>query len=321
MIIQRSHLLLCTSLALAPILACDSETDEFRTGYYCPAWQCGYNTSEVNGKSIQDLNLDGVSNAAGVRIVDFTVPLSLIKYDLDTDGDALVARPRSGFGPTLRGFSLVGSIIWIKVDGGPAIPVTIAGYDEVLSWAAGTPAMPAYALIYPDLDELVDRSICKGTLVNPLQAAVIVLGGERYDNDTKTVIPDQDRWMTLACAGSAAAKMALLGYGPNGDFGGQGQAATADQRQATIKMLTSDLCGDGVSYTEDGTPLQWDNAGGTVVSEGELGELEALWTSDGALCLDTPRLVDPEDVACQLPSCAGFDLDDAEWITHLPPAE
>lgn len=317
--------ILFTSLSLAPLGACDDpdcveDLVEFRDNdgtYSCPRWQCGYNTSEINGKSLTELNLDGQANAAGVSLAGFSAPLGLLGYELDVDGDSLVAHGPGLFGSTLRGAELIGSTLWIDTGELLDIPVVIAGYEQVASWATGSPAVDAYALIYDDLDLELTQSVCKGTLIDPLQAAVVILAGETYDPVTKAVIPGQDRWITLACAGSATAKAALLGYGPHGDLGGQGPASV-DQRQASLNMITANYCGDGTSYTQDGTPLLWENVGGTVVPDQPLGAREAIWTAAGAICLDTPRIVDPGDVACQLPSCAGFVLGDGEWITHSP---
>jgi hypothetical protein len=266
----------------------DPEPDEstFRDGVYqCPRWKCGSNTSEVNGKSLQELHLGGQPNADGVP---------------------------------LRGTQLIGSLIWLQLDGSISLPVVIAGYEEVDSWAANGEPVAAYALTYADLAQpLLTRSVCKGTLIDPLQAAVVVLAGERYDLDDKTVIPNQTNWITLACAGSAAAKMALLGYGPHAEFTDSSQPASVDRRQATLSMITANYCDDGDSYTEDGTLLAWENQSGTVTPEGEVGELEAIWTQDGAICLDVPRLVDREDVACPLPTCEAFSLEDGEWATYV----
>ncbi|MCA9700567.1 MAG: hypothetical protein KC431_23780, partial [Myxococcales bacterium] len=80
---------------------------------------------------------------------------------------------------------------------------------------------------------------------------------------------------------------------------------------------TADYCGTGHSYTADGTPMDWENQGGTVVPGGP-GDLEAYWNANGALCLDQPRLVDPAEVDCSLPSCDDFSLDDGEWTSWLP---
>ncbi len=314
-----------TALASVLLLSGCEEPEEVvtqRLGYSdkdCSRWRCGYNTSEINGKSLQDLHLDGLPNNDGVKLVGFIptqgiVTSLLFPYKLGVDGDELVAT--NGF-KTLRGHGLVGSTLLIRAELGLVLPVVIAGYEEVESWATPGESVAAYSLIYVDLDSLLDTSICKGTLLDPLQASVVILAGERYDLESKTVLTDQDGWITLACAGSAGAKMALMGYGPNGSFNGQ-DAATPEQRQATLKMITGDYCGGGDSYTEDGTPLNWQNATGTVsFDDPESSQIEAIWTANGAVCLDAPRVVDIEDVACDLPTCAGLSLAGHEWASYL----
>lgn len=285
----------------------------------CPRWRCGYNTTEVNGKSLQELHLGGQANGDGVKLVGFLPPAGLLlNWQLGVEGDALVARGGLFGNQTLRGAQLIGSIILVKLDSLLTVPVVIAGYEEVDSWAANGEPVAAYALVYADLAQpLLQRSVCKGTLLDPLQASVVILAGERYDLEDKTVIANQTNWITLACAGSAAAKMSLLGYGPNAEFDDESAPASVAQRQATLKMITADYCGDGYSYTEDGTPLEWENQSGTVVPDGEPGALEAIWTEDGAACLDAPRVVDLAEVGCSLPSCEAVTLDDGEWATYV----
>ena len=288
-------------------------------GYSCPAWQCGFNSAEVNGRAIRELNLDGAANSAGVKIVGFSAPAGLLgNYQLGVENDELVATKTGA--PTLKGAALIGATILVKEPGllSLPIPITIAGYDAIDAWATGAPQVATYALIYPDLGSLTgSRNVCNGDLTELLATAATVLGGETYDLTTKTVNAGMSRWFTIACAGSAAAKMRLLNYGPHSDFDGAGHPSTVAQRQATLKMITADYCGTGTSYTANGTPLQWENAEGTVVPSGTPGDPEAVWTSSGALCLDTTRLASPS-VACTRPSCSSFSLDDGEWATYVP---
>jgi hypothetical protein len=220
----------------------------------------------------------------------------------------------------LRGAQLLGAIILVKKDGllELPVPITVLGYQETDSWAAGADKVPTYALLYPDVGSLLGmRNVCNGDLLDTLATAATVLAGETYDLDDKTVSAGQARWLTLACAGSAAAKMRLMNYGPHADFDGEGHPSTAAQRQATLKMLTADYCGDGHSYTENGTPLQWENQDGTVASPGPYGAPEAVWTAAGAVCLDATRLADV-DVACSLPSCSALGGPAGEWSTFVP---
>ncbi|HEY8376783.1 MAG TPA: ADYC domain-containing protein [Nannocystis sp.] len=291
----------------------DDELDPRGAVYSCPAWKCGFNAAEVNGRSLQELNLDGLPNADGARIVGIVPPpLTLLGgYKLDVDNDELVLRKGNS---VLRGSQLVGTILLVQLPIGLPVPVTILDYTTVPSWAEGQPPIAAYTLVYPEPMELLGvKNVCTGSLLDPLASVATVLGGERYDEASKTVLPNQSRWFTLACAGSAAAKLKLLGYGP------QSSATTPAQRQATLKMITADYCGGGESYTENGTEVQWINRSGAVgPSEGELGAVEAIWDEHGALCLEATRLPGVE-VGCALPTCSDFTVDDGEWITHVPP--
>lgn len=310
---------LVAASALCLTSACDSEeaapaADEIGLRpYNCPTWRCGFNSAEVNGRAIRELNLDGQVNSDGLKIVGFLAPAGLLgDYELDVEGDALVARSSSG--PALRGHQLLGATILVKEPGllSLPLPITIHGYQEIDAWAEGAPKVPTYALLYPDVGSLLGaRNVCNGDLLDTLATAATVLGGETYDLDAKTVNSGRSRWLTIACAGSAAAKMRLLGYGP------QSSASTPAQRQATLKMITADYCGRGESYTENGTPIAWANQDGTVApaADAPLGEVEAVWREDGARCLGLPRLADAV-VGCALPACDEFDVDDGEWITY-----
>ena len=56
-------------------------------------------------------------------------------------------------------------------------------------------------------------------------------------------------------------------------------------------MLAGDYCGTGTVHTKDGTALYWQNpAGWSHNNPPEDRQREALWSPDGALCLDVPRL-------------------------------
>jgi len=279
----------------------------------CPLWKCGFNSAEVNGRSIRELNLDGELNADSMKITGFVAPLGLLgNYKLDVEGDELIARNSKG--ATLRGLQLIGATILVQKPGllSLPVPITVLGYQEIDSWAAGAPRVPTYALLYPDLAALLGlRNVCSGNLLDTLASAATVIGGETYDLDDKTVNPRQQRWLTIACAGSAAAKMRLLGYGP------QSSATTPAERQATLKMVTADYCGGGESYTQNGTEVHWANQSGTVAPEPgtPLGDVEAVWTEDGAVCLGSPRVAGTT-VDCSLPSCAGYSVGDGEWVTY-----
>ena len=314
-------------LAVA-LAACDTPADDagavearnyaFTNGTDCPPWECGFNSAEVNGRAIRELNLEGEENESGVRVVGFIAPLGLLgNYKLTVERDELVA---VGLGEPLRGPALIGATILVTTPGllGAPLPITIAGYNELRSWADGAAKVPSYALVYPDVDAIKGiRNVCHDGFFGALATNAVVLGGETYDLESKTVNADMDGWLTIACAGSAAAKLRLMNYGPQSDFDGEGHPASVHQRQATLKMLTADYCGDGTSYTENGTALAWENAEGTVQTMTQTGKVEAVWGADGALCLESTRVAGTS-VACSLPTCTSLGLDDGEWMTRVP---
>jgi len=314
-----------TALALLAALSGCDEADstaeaDARVGSSCSTWRCGYNAAQINGESLSELNLKGLANADGVKVVGFVGPLNALGYKLSVVQDRFVAT--DGLLGTLSGSALIGSTIMIKLGSGLVVPVIIAGSESLPSWAAGAAPVTAYTLVYADPNAPLGQSnVCTGTLIDPLTAAVTLIGGETYNDVTKTVNPNMTDWVTLACAGAAGAKMKLMNYGPNSDFNGGGAPATVQQRQATLKMITADYCGDGVSYTATGTPLMWTNASGTVTpSPGWVeGEFEAAWDAHGARCLDTPRRPDlAARLHCARPTCAAGHLANAEWITENP---
>jgi hypothetical protein len=281
-------------------------------GSACPIWQCGFNAAEVHGSAVHELNLDGQANGDGVELIE-VVPgpaAAAGGYNqLDVVGDALVLRNAAGARAT--GDALIGTQLVLGRGGSKLAFVTIAGRDAVDRWADGAEAAEAYALVYTDQDG-IERNVCTGDDFDARSAVALVLGGETYDLDAKTAKPAA-RWFTIGCAGSAAAKLSLLGYAP------QAGGSTVAQRQATLKMITADYCGNGHSYTVNGTPITWENVSGTVQSSGA-ADVEAVWTDKGALCLDKTRISGAQ-VACSIPSCDAFDLSDGEWISYVPVTE
>ncbi|MFY0533206.1 ADYC domain-containing protein [Nannocystis pusilla] len=89
-------------------------------------------------------------------------------------------------------------------------------------------------------------------------------------------------------------------------------------------MITADYCGAGTSYTAQGTEVHWmdlaETVGPSVPPAGTL--LEAYWTENGAVCLDTPRLVSRTEVEleCDLPTCDEIDPEEHPivWTTYVP---
>jgi uncharacterized protein YceK len=99
-------------------------------------------------------------------------------------------------------------------------------------------------------------------------------------------------------------------------------------------MITADYCGNGHSYTKAGTDVRWQNKHGWCTQDStcpyyfprqdESVKREAIWGPDGALCLDTPRFVERDEVDCMRDKDIPYCNDDiiaslgAEWETFTP---
>lgn len=121
----------------------------------------------------------------------------------------------------------------------------------------------------------------------------VLVRGETYDANKATVALQGEPakpWFNIACAGTALAKMKLMGYDPEDTK----YPTTPGQRQTTLKMITARYCGS-MSFTHPGQPLVWQNAGKWFRPENhvalplEVGDVEALWDQNGAICLNEPR--------------------------------
>jgi hypothetical protein len=97
--------------------------------------------------------------------------------------------------------------------------------------------------------------------------------GDRHDSDTLT---------TFACRNGVIAKCVLWGYAP--------EHVGAAIHQACTRMARADYCGDGISYTRDGTAIDVFDRRGIVSAANEPGFLfEAGWNESGAVCVSRPR--------------------------------
>lgn len=115
----------------------------------------------------------------------------------------------------------------------------------------------------------------------------LIVQGELYDDNTGEVIAQGEEWFNIACAGSALAKMRLMGVDPM-------REKNADLTMATLRMITAKYDGQ-ISHTEDGTPIDWERADNPQKfigrpQDGDLGPVEAVWNAKGAMCVDHFRI-------------------------------
>lgn len=323
----------CSGLVLAGLAACayedaDDDSLAFRSTIGCQG--CGIggsNTAHVNLYPIDQLHMHGNPNEDGVALLGVESPLGVL-YKLRTEGDELYAYDPVTNTKVSGGQHMIGWTIKLYHAGdGKPLDVEILGYDErmPLEYDEKGGTVSGYALGFKPWETPSElESVCPDKTGFPDVIAATIVRGELYDDKTGEVVPNNE-WITIACFGNAVAKTKLFGYGPQEKRPGTAIPATPEQREATIRMLTADYCGSAMSYTVDGTPLEWRNDNGAIAPAATPGfaDIEALWTADGAICLSHPRLADIKEVReeCQLPACThamvmagGYD-----WTTWRVP--
>ncbi len=122
------------------------------------------------------------------------------------------------------------------------------------------------------------ETICRDGAGNPTQA--IALAGT-WNPDTAVRQAGTGKF-TWACRGAALAKAVEWGYQP------WVSAAMADAHEAAMRMIRADYCGDGVTHTSNGNPIDVSDKWSIQVADTSW-PIEAKWGPDGAVCLNTPR--------------------------------
>jgi len=316
-------LVLFAGLSLMAACAVEEEGEEleFRDTIGCNCGLGNSNSAHVNLFPIDHLSLGGEANSAGVVLQGVQPPNGKKIYQLRTIGDELSAWDPD-LGTVATGAALVGWTIKLYETGhGDELEVHILGYDPAIALEydpGNTISGYAFGYIDPETPSEI-HSVCPASYAYADAIAATVIRGELfYDNGAVVV---NNEWITIACFGNAVAKTKLFGYGPQQHVPGTQSPATPGEQTATIRMITADYCGDGTSFTVDGTPLDWKNASGGVSPTGNtsFANLEALWTKGGAICIKEPRLYSVEEVQhhCDVPVCTLQDYltADYDWVT------
>jgi len=270
------------------------------------------NSPVVNGATLHEFSLDGTANADGLRIIGAEFPgKQRFAVTVDPTTEQWVGLTENGSAKWI-GAELLGARLVLDI-AGVEVSVELTAIDtEVQSWSSSGTKVTAYRALYKDVNGQ-ETSLCPSLNID--EQWFTLIAGETYDG-TNEVVPNQSAWVTLACVGQAAAKMKMLGYGPNGPRG-----ATVDERQATLRMITADYCGTGHSFTASGVHVAWRDAAATVDPPFAEDKLEAKWGPAGATCLNKPRLANRDEVddVCFIPACDDETFaDDTVWRTMLP---
>ncbi|MBZ5711642.1 ADYC domain-containing protein [Nannocystis pusilla] len=312
---------LSTALALVLVApACTTEETDPGVEFRDTSWGCGSgcptNSPHANQYDVPELNLDGLPNFDGVTLVGFRDGADNF-YELTATDDELILLDAQG-NPSKAGQGLTGLRIELGNALGETEYIHVLGYTSLIeSWAVGTKPMSAYALAYADTETGRLVNVCPDYYADPYATVVTIIDGERYDGTTKSVMPNEAGWITLACEGQAVYKMKRLGYGPHINFANTPKPSTVEQRNATLRMITATYCGHSknfTSYTQEGTKILWANQVGNVDWRKAGALPEAVWDQNGAVCWNTHRSTLVPN--CDPVPCTAADV--GEWMTWLP---
>lgn len=301
-------------------------------------WVCGSNSPEIDHYGFHELNLEAEPNLEKIEIVSKDGLAQIWKngksYTLKVIGSKIYGY--YGGRVALYDANLVGAEIRLLANGAASYTIRIDAVRD-MHYAVGsqTDVLGAYALSWYDANQPPDskRSICApptilpaaGTPKTPKESTAVIIyppgNGEllgmnpnetlvfeldRFDARAKTMSDRGDgRWFNLGCAGHTLAKMHLTRH--TIASGSDGYGITGKDRQATLKMMVADYCGDGTPFTVAGEPLRW--KGGLVNFYTFPSVLEARWTNEGATCLYEPRLRHTSSTLA--PQIFGNDIDKA----------
>ncbi len=238
------------------------------------------NGRSLNGRSLNGRSLNGVS-LNGVSL----------------NGSELGAITADG--QPVSGTGLVGATMAGQLSDGGTLPLRI---DSAASLAAPSSDVWAYGVSF--LADEIWNPLC-GVDQDGVPILAIPLSGTW---DYGSGVTGGGSWsassssITFGCRGTALAKCVEFGYRPWSTTAG---TLLRDHHQACTRMLRADYCGDGMSWTANGTPINlYDNLG--IQADEASWLVDAEWTASGAVCTNHIR-----DFQSGSPSCTA-DLDDPD---------
>lgn len=277
----------------------DDETDdvEFRVGGLTTGRRL--NTNSVGGHFFDELPLDGGTHEgvtlvsvdyypAGVDMDTATgigAPIPLVKSSISVYGSLMYAMREDGWYVIDTDFQ---QTVWhITTPGGDYnLVVETSGYPGSSEyfysfyWSeVDHPETPQPTCVMPGEEQVTTAAIYRDLDVHPD-------GG----------ITQEPNLLDIGCIAGSMGKSAAWGYRPPYDIYSNGYTPEdLDRLQASSRMIMADYCGDGTSFTVQGTPIYLqdkigvnDSLSGLFVWPGP--QDEAVWSSSGAICLDLPRL-------------------------------
>jgi len=192
----------------------------------------------------------------------------------------------------LRQEELKGSILTIRDDKGDEQVVRV---DSAMQ-DPKDPDIELYGMSIKDLPSGEWRNMCQP---GPDGLAMAFPLSGNWTADGRHVAANS---FMLTCTSGAIGKCVRFGYKP-WRTGPAGEPLW-QYHQACTRMVRADYCGDGTSWTRDGTPIDYFDRLNINSADRDQGmSFEAAWAVDGAVCVAHTRIADIISVDALLKRC------------------
>jgi hypothetical protein len=286
--------------------------EELAVARPCGNFMCGSgNSPEIDHRGLHELNMDGAANGDGFSITSFKV--NSTEYTLDVNKAELGARDRVTGALALSGQAVVGGELRVKHTSGIEYRIKIDARGSADYWARPggvRKSTPTYLVTWLAIGGSGSgaydwKNICSnppGDNTDTLgmdRFHVVFFETDRIDAIKKTVtitdpVKDQ-RWFNIGCATHALSKLHLVGHTEAAQKATaadpQRFLTTPPMRQTYLKAVVGDYCGTGKPFTISGQRLTWKDSQNWMSYAFANPDLEAGWSPNGAICLNTPRLL------------------------------
>ncbi|MBA3458737.1 MAG: hypothetical protein H0T46_02165 [Deltaproteobacteria bacterium] len=306
---------LLVSLVVASACAPEPDTSVAVSygGFRCPVTICGSNSHELPRNGMWEANLFGEVDQNKMSLEtsgEYSRHSKRHRAQIwDAQGTAWDLHVEKGRlfgrnplrGDLLQGENLVGSEVHVLQSGSPIYNIRIDGVRKVATAVGEPDPIEVYTMVWVPQNSLVEGELCEvpkqpfdnikdqDQLLGMMSDETLVFEGDRIDANALTMNRNEGwdpSWFNFGCAGRTIAKLRLLRKTQ-----GNGTGVWAS-RQAALKMLAADYCGNGRSFTRTGTRIAWKDDEGLVDFVRPPTDIEARWNEEGATCVSRPRLDD-----------------------------
>ena len=204
--------------------------------------------------------------------------------------------------------AIIGHEITIGTVGAGGYRARITGLIE--DPFAGPEPLILYQVKYRDPNTGIWNEICEAG-PHGLALAVAVSGTWSATGIFQT---STDGSFVFNCTSGAHVKCLRLGYAPwASDESGR---SLSDHHQACTRMMRADYCGTGQTFTITGSKVQvYDRL--SARPKNLIGTLEAVWGTDGAICIRKPRVSQEFSLDAILAACPRLEETQAQCDADL----